>query len=126
LKGFNRLDEFDGRRIAFVSMRIAGGDGVSLETEKWAQILERIGIECYYIAGECDRPSARTAIIEQAHFQHPAILGITERAFECGRRDSSLTDTIVRQTRTIRRQLNKALDQFGIEAIIAQNALTIP
>lgn len=126
MTGFNRLNEFQGMRVAFVSTRIAGSDGVSLEIEKWAQVLERLGIECYYIAGECDRPSERTAIIEQAHFRHPSILAITEQAFKCGERDLRLTDTIMRQTRIIRRQLNQALDSFGIQAVIAQNALTIP
>ena len=126
MTGFNRLNEFQGMRVAFVSTRIAGSDGVSLETEKWADVLERLGVECYYIAGECDRSPERTAIIEQAHFRHPAILSITERAFECGGRDPRLTDAVMLQTQTIRRQLNQALENFGVQAIVAENALTIP
>ena len=43
-------------RVAFVSTRIAGTDGVSLEIAKWADVLERWGVECYYFAGEVDRP----------------------------------------------------------------------
>lgn len=31
--------------MAFVSTRIAGTDGVSLEIAKWAEILQRKGIE---------------------------------------------------------------------------------
>ena len=124
--GFNRLNEFQGMRVVFVSTRIAGSDGVSLEIEKWAQVLERLGIECYYIAGECDRPSERTAIIDQAHFRHPSILAITEQAFKCGERDLQLTDTIMRQARIIRRQLNQALDSFGIQAVIASEVDLLP
>ena len=42
----------NARRVAFVSTRIAGTDGVSLEIAKWAHVLERAGVECYYIAGD--------------------------------------------------------------------------
>ena len=44
------------RRIGFISTRFAGTDGVSLETSKWATVLERLGHECFYFAGQCDRP----------------------------------------------------------------------
>ena len=69
-------------RIGFVSTRIAGTDGVSLEIDKWATVLEDMGIECYYITGESDRPEERTVIIEEAHFNLPAILDISRTAFE--------------------------------------------
>ena len=71
----------DARRIGFISTRIAGTDGVSLEIGKWARVLEEMGLECYYVAGECDRPPERTALVEEAHFAHPVIREIDERAF---------------------------------------------
>ena len=39
------------RRIGFVSTRLAGSDGVSLETEKWAEILEGMGHRCFFYRG---------------------------------------------------------------------------
>jgi len=115
-----------GKRIAFVSTRIAGTDGVSLEIAKWANVIERVGVECYYITGESDRPAERTAFIEEAHFNHPEILDITRRAFGTEKRDPQLTNDIIRLARTVRDQLNAALDRFQIDAVIAENALTIP
>ncbi len=44
------------KRVGFVSTRISGTDGVSLETYKWYQVLERNGYECYFFAGELDTP----------------------------------------------------------------------
>lgn len=114
------------RRAAFISTRIAGTDGVSLEIAKWAEVLERLGIECYYLAGECDRPAQRSALIEYGHFQHPEILDISQRAFESERRTRELTDDIMRITRHIRDQLCQSLDDLKIDAIIPENALTIP
>ena len=45
------------RRIGIVSTRLAGTDGVSLETAKWAAVLERLGYSCFWLAGELDRPA---------------------------------------------------------------------
>ena len=64
-------------RVGFVSTRIAGTDGVSLEVEKWSQVLSGMGVECFYITGQSDRPAARTALIEEAHFNYPPIKEIT-------------------------------------------------
>ncbi len=118
--------EFRGKRVAFISTRIAGKDGVSLEIEKWAAVLERLGIECFYVAGECDRPAERSFLIEMANFHHPGIQDITRRAFEYSTRPAQLTDDILESAGIIRTQLNQALAKFDVDAIIAQNSLTIP
>ena len=111
----------NGKRIGFVSTRIAGTDGVSLEIEKWAAVLKRLGVECYYIAGECDRPAEVSAVIERAHFTHPEIAEISEASLAPDRRDSRLTDLILENARLIRNGLNRAIDEFSLDAIIAQN-----
>jgi hypothetical protein len=57
----------DPKRIGFVSTRLAGNDGVSLETFKWAQVLERMGMECYYMAGELETPHDRSLLVPSCH-----------------------------------------------------------
>jgi len=113
-------------RLGFVSTRIAGTDGVSLEIEKWTAVLEGMGIECFFIAGECDRDEDRSFIIPEAHFEHPDILDITERSFGSERRTPQLTDDILALTRTCRDKLAQAIKHFNLMAICAENALTIP
>lgn len=61
------------RRIAFVSTRISGTDGVSLEIGKWTDVLERLGFECCFISGGTDRPAERSVVIDEANFQHPTM-----------------------------------------------------
>ena len=39
-------------RIGFISTRLNGTDGVSLEVEKWAVVLRRLGHDVFYCAGE--------------------------------------------------------------------------
>lgn len=113
-------------RAAFVSTRIAGTDGVSLEIAKWTDVIERMGISCSFIAGELDRPDDRCALIEEAHFSHPEIASISRRAFEDERRTPELTDDIMRMTRLLRDRLHRALQDLRAQAIIVENALTIP
>ncbi|MBW1888542.1 MAG: hypothetical protein JRI52_09375 [Deltaproteobacteria bacterium] len=48
------------KKVGFVSTRISGTDGVSLETYKWYQVLERNRFECYFFAGELDTPKDRS------------------------------------------------------------------
>jgi len=117
----------DLKRIGFVSTRIAGTDGVSLEIEKWARVLEdRLGMECCYVCGECDRPAERSAVIPEMHFAHPEIDSISKRAFEEERRDRQLTEDISRLSRHIRDEMDKAIHDLEVDAIIAENVLTIP
>lgn len=68
-------------RVGFISTRFAGTDGVSLETAKWAAVLERLGHSAYYFAGECDRPAERSRIVPEAHYKHPAIDAINRIAY---------------------------------------------
>jgi mannosylglucosylglycerate synthase len=69
------------RRIGIVSTRLAGTDGVSLEAGKWAAVLERLGYECFYLAGELDRPPGRSRLVPEAFYGHPAIDAINAVAF---------------------------------------------
>ena len=44
------------QRIGVVSTRLTGTDGVSLETEKWLDVMKEVGLEPYYFAGELVPP----------------------------------------------------------------------
>ena len=50
--------------IGFVSFRLAGTDGVSLETAKWADVLEEMGYATYYFGGELESPPERSMTVE--------------------------------------------------------------
>jgi glycosyltransferase involved in cell wall biosynthesis len=124
MKAMSPFPEF--KRIAFVSTRIAGTDGVSLEIEKWARVLERMGMECCYIAGESDRPPERSVVIPEAHFTHPDIVSISQRAFESELRTAELSNDIWQMSLHIHNKLNEAITALNVDGIIVENALTIP
>jgi len=55
--------------IGFISTRFAGTDGVSLETAKWAEVLKKMGHECRYFSGLCDRPKEISMVVEDAFYK---------------------------------------------------------
>jgi mannosylglucosylglycerate synthase len=114
------------RRVGFVSTRLAGTDGVSLETEKWAAVLERRGYECYYFAGELDRPAERSALVEEAHFLHPDARRIYRECFGVRVRPRAVTAEIQEMKDRLKKELYGFIDRFELEMLVVENALCIP
>ncbi len=112
--------------VGFVSTRIAGTDGVSLETEKWARIFEKEGLTCFYFAGELDRDPKFSFLVEEAHFQHPVIQEINKHCFGVNQRDRSLTAQIHRIKSLLKDQLYKFVTDHDIDMLVTENCLTIP
>lgn len=114
------------KRIGFVSTRIAGTDGVSLETYKWCQVLERNGYDCFFFAGELDTPPERSLIEPLAHFEHPAVAAISRDVFGSRKRDRKTTLKIHELTSHLKRSLYRFCEQFNVDLLIPENALAIP
>jgi glycosyltransferase involved in cell wall biosynthesis len=114
------------RHIGFVSTRFQGTDGVSLETAKWRQVLEKMGYECFFFSGLSDWDPDKSMVVDEAFFGHPFIMDIQERCFGTTVRNEGLSGEI----QAIRFQLKKAIydfvEQFKIDCFITENALTIP
>lgn len=113
-------------RIGFISTRFAGTDGVSLETEKWAHVLERMGHCCFYFAGICDRPEDISYTVEEAFFHHPEMDTLHDILFNQDTRPIEVTDQIYRLKEYFKRHLYQFLRRFDIDLMIVENALSIP
>jgi len=114
------------RNIGFISTRIAGTDGVSLEIEKWTEVLERNGYNCHFFAGELDRPEARSCLTKKAHFGHPDIIAINNDLFGKQTRLPKTSDSIQKVKSSLKNCLYDFLEKFKIDLIIPENALAIP
>jgi glycosyltransferase involved in cell wall biosynthesis len=112
--------------VGFISTRLAGTDGVSLETSKWADVFERVGFSCYYFAGELDRPAECSYLVREAHFQHPDIQEIYRQCFGVRVRGRSTTQKIHELKRKLKDHLYKFIEKFEIDLLVPENALTIP
>ncbi|HEX2979721.1 MAG TPA: hypothetical protein VHO48_05625, partial [Anaerolineaceae bacterium] len=138
-------------RIGFISTRFAGTDGVSLETAKWASALTRMGYDCFYFCGVCDRSPERCYIVPEAFYRHPTIDAINQAVFTgmWGRGQKVLPDgseiqdlrqdyfsvfvrppAISRQVQQLKEYFKQHLyrfaRQFQLHGLIVENAITIP
>lgn len=113
-------------RIGFISTRFAGKDGVSLETEKWVKVLEGMGHECFFFAGESTWPDERSMIVAEAHFSHPQIQQLSLDLFG----DSVRTPETSRQVYLLQQHLKQQLyifqRRFDLHLLVAENTLSIP
>jgi glycosyltransferase involved in cell wall biosynthesis len=109
-----------------VSTRFAGTDGVSLESAKWAEVLERLGHVCYYFAGSSDRPSERSMIVPEALFTHPDVQAIYTTAFSKRLRPPDVSTRVEQLKDHLKQQIYEFVRSFNIELLIVQNALAIP
>lgn len=114
------------KNVGFISTRIAGTDGVSLELEKWANVFEKFGLNCFYFAGELDRPPERSYLVEEAHFTHPEIKEIHNKIFGVTTRDRAVSKKAYQLAIKLKDYLYDFVDKFDIDLIISQNANTIP
>ncbi|MDR1307681.1 MAG: glycosyltransferase family 4 protein [Treponema sp.] len=114
------------RRVGFVSTRFKGTDGVSLETVKWRQVLEKMGYDCYFFSGFSDWDAEKSMVVEEAFFNHPLILDIQDRCFGSTVRTESLSGEIQAVRFRLKRALYDFVETFALDLIIAENALTIP
>ncbi len=114
------------KRIGFVSTRLAGTDGVSLETFKWYQVLERNGYECFFFAGELDTPPDHSFLEPKAHFDDPEVLEMHQKFFGTCQRDKALSEKVQELKNYLKKRLYEFCEQFKIDILIPENALAIP
>lgn len=113
-------------RVGFISTRLAGTDGVSLETAKWAQVLERAGHQCFYLAGELDTPEDRSYLVHDCHFRNEAIWGIYEGCFDRPTRAREVTERVEHIKHQLKDSIGEFVRRFDLDILIPENALAIP
>ena len=84
----------NNKNIGFVSTRIAGNDGVTLELKKWVEVLERNTFNCYFFAGKLDTQENRSFLAEEAYFKHEKIEKIHKNSFGHKKRSPEITKLI--------------------------------
>lgn len=114
------------RRVGFVSTRLAGTDGVSLEAAKWRTVLERLGYECYAFAGEVDADPDRAMVVPLAHFSHPEVAAVQAELFGVRRRGRAVSEHVHRLRATLADALYDFVDRFALDLLVPENVLAIP
>ncbi len=112
-------------RIGFISTRLAGTDGVSLEAAKLADVLRQMGHEIYYCAGELagDVPGM---LIPEIHFRDETAVSLGNWAFNGNTPDPSLNVALEKRAKELKNWLREFINQFQIDFLILQNVFAIP
>lgn len=123
-------------RIGHISFRLAGTDGVSLETAKLVKIFKKMGHSNYYFAGELDSSEKMmengspyidgNMCVPLAHFTHPQIVTITESAFGTPEYNHRLLRQIEQNAEILENDLTTFINIFKLEFITVQNVFAIP
>jgi len=114
--------------IGFISTRLAGTDGVSLEAAKWASIFESEGHLCFYMAGEFDKdkPNQRSLLAKEAHFKYPLVQEISRGCFGVKIREPSITKKIHQTKDKLKKHIYEFIRGFKIDLLVPENVLAIP
>lgn len=115
-----------GKRIGVVSTRLSGTDGVSLEVGKWVQVLENLGHECTFFAGESEWPNDRSYVVAEAHFEHPDIRKLNDDLFDDYIRAADTSAGVERFKNHLKAHLHAYIRQFNLDMLIVENAMAIP
>ena len=114
------------RHIGFVSTRLAGTDGVSLEARKWRDVLTRLGHNCFCLAGESDWPADHSHVVPEAHFQHPDVRELNASLFGTNVRPLETSQSIHQLKEHLKTHLRRFVRTFELDLLITENALAIP
>jgi glycosyltransferase involved in cell wall biosynthesis len=112
--------------IGFISTRFAGNDGVSLETRKWVKVLNDLGHECCFFAGESDWLEAQSYVLAEAHFDQPQVRSLTAELFDDYRRQPNTSVEVKQLQDYIKGHLQRFLKQYEPQVLIVENALALP
>lgn len=114
------------QRIGFVSTRFCGSDGVSLESAKWANVLEGYNHSCFWYAGRLDRADETSFCVPEAFFAHPENEWINRRVWGRKVRERLVTRRIKDLAEYLKDTLYAFVEQYEISLLIAENTLSIP
>jgi glycosyltransferase involved in cell wall biosynthesis len=106
-----------------VATRLAGTDGVSLESDKLADALGARGFDVIEAAGELDGPGH---LVPEMHFADPVAAALGQRCFEGGGDDPALEADVRARAEAIAERLRAVLDEERPDLLVVQNAWAIP
>ena len=117
-------------RIGIIIGRIGGVDGVALETEKWIEVLNRMGHQTYLISGQFEEramnPECETIVPEMSFFSPENYL-VQKKAFLYP--DSNVDELIEHIELYCNAICKKILDwvhEKKIDLLISENASALP
>ncbi|MBK8025832.1 MAG: glycosyltransferase family 4 protein [Chloroflexi bacterium] len=112
--------------IGFVSSRLSGTDGVTLEVAKLVTLLREMGHESFYCAGELDPVTPPARLVPEMHFAHPIARRLHDEAFSTANPPARLIREIYASADRLRAELEAFVAEYDIDLLVSQNTNAIP
>jgi len=112
--------------VGMVGTRFAGLDGVSLEADKLATVLEEEGHQVVWFAGELGDRFRPGLLHPPAYFGHPAIRSLEAELFGTRPPTAAAIRSLRDRTGELKTALSWFLRDFEVDLLIVQNALCLP
>jgi len=117
-------------RIGVIIGRIGGVDGVALETEKWIEVLERIGHEVFILSGEFEFWKMN----HERHYHFPVLSFFSAEAewgqrkafFEPDKDAGPVLDHVENISNLIVKKLSSWVKARKIDMLLSENASALP
>ncbi|MFC2137936.1 glycosyltransferase [Bacteroidota bacterium] len=117
-------------KIGIIIGRIGGVDGVALETEKWIEVLERMGHEIYVISGQFEgrkiNPERETVVPEMSFFSPESYWGQKKAFFLPEENIEELIEHIHLYSIIIYERIIHWAKDNKLELLISENASALP
>ena len=117
-------------RIGIIIGRIGGVDGVALETEKWIEVLKRMGHEIFIISGQFQNwnfdPEHDTLVVEMSFFSPESYWGQKKAFFYPDANIDELLEHINLYSNIIADKIVDWVHDKKIEIVISENASALP
>ncbi len=117
-------------RIGIIIGRIGGVDGVALETEKWIDVLRRMGHEVFIIAGQYENwdfdPEHNTLVVEMSFFSPESYWGQKKAFFYPDANIDELLEHINLYSNIIADKIIDWVHEKKIDVVISENASALP
>ncbi|MDQ7024067.1 MAG: glycosyltransferase family 4 protein [Anaerolineae bacterium] len=112
--------------IGFISFRLAGVDGVSLETFKLADVFEEMGHQCFYCGGELDEKAQAGMLVPEMHFTDSVAQEHHDEAFSNPKPEPKFFQEVYHTAENLRRAVEQFIRDYKIDVLVPQNVLAIP
>ena len=117
-------------KIGIIIGRIGGVDGVALETEKWIEVLKKMGHEIYIISGQFEgrkiNPERETVVPEMSFFSPESFWGQKKAFFHPEGNIDELLEHIHLYSIIIYERIVEWVKRNKIELLISENASALP
>ncbi len=117
-------------KIGIIIARIGGIDGVALETEKWIEVLNRMGHEVYLVAGQFEKrridPVYELRIPELSLFSPESYWGQKKAFFNPDHDVEEILEHYELYANIIADKLKKWTEDKKVDLLISENASALP